>query len=88
MVQFRKDTLMRIYIEAYYADGSQILGNCDGQACITAKRYKRTNAYKRAYSIVYERKTRVSFMRVVDERGLLLEQIGPSLNKGGFTNGN
>lgn len=37
---------MKVYIEAFYADATQILGNGDGQGPITAANYKRTNAYK------------------------------------------
>ena len=37
---------MKHYVEAYYADGSIILGNCNGQGIIYAKNYKRTDHYK------------------------------------------
>lgn len=40
---------MKLYIECYYADGSQILGNMDGQAVLNVKSiqsYKRCKAYK------------------------------------------
>ena len=68
------------YIEAYYADGSPILGNMDGQAVISAKQYKRTNAYKRAVWLLADPKRtykRVAFYRVVTPDGRLLEEIRP-----------
>jgi len=37
---------MKFYVEAYYHDGSIILGNLDGQCIIHAKEYKRTKMYK------------------------------------------
>lgn len=46
---------MKLYIECYYADGSQILGNMDGQAVLNVKRiqsYKRCKAYKFARQLV------------------------------------
>lgn len=36
----------KYYVEAYYEDGSIILGNCDRQGVIYAKQYKRTLHYK------------------------------------------
>jgi hypothetical protein len=41
---------MKYYVEAYRSDGSQVLGNLDGQAVIRARDYKRTNIYKRLKS--------------------------------------
>ena len=38
---------MRHYIEAYYADGRQILGNMDGQNVIHCKNPKLSHAWKR-----------------------------------------
>jgi len=37
---------MKYYIEAYYADGSQILGNMDGQGVLHCRQYRRTDHYK------------------------------------------
>lgn len=37
---------MRTYIEAYRADGSQILGNLDGQTSRDVRDIKRTHLYK------------------------------------------
>lgn len=41
-----KNSTMKYYVEAYYEDGAQILGNCDRQGVIYAKQYKRTDHYK------------------------------------------
>lgn len=38
--------MSKFYVEAYYADGTPILGNLDGQGIIYAKSYKRTLHYK------------------------------------------
>ena len=40
------------YIECFRADGSEILGNLDGQAVLRTVNYKRTNAYKALSKIV------------------------------------
>lgn len=37
---------MTYYIEAFRKDGSQILGNLDGQNALRVRDYKRTRAYK------------------------------------------
>ena len=37
---------MRTYFEAYRADGSQVLGNLDGQGVTKAKNYQKTTWYK------------------------------------------
>lgn len=41
---------MKHYVEAYQADGSQILGNLDGQAVLHAKDPRRTKHFKRLES--------------------------------------
>ena len=38
---------MRYYVEAYRADGSQILGNCDGQASLECRYPERTAHVRR-----------------------------------------
>jgi hypothetical protein len=65
---------MKVYVEAFYPDGSQILGNLDGQAVIRAKNYRRTQAYKRLRSILYN-STRVASFRIVAEDGRVLETV-------------
>lgn len=37
---------MKVYVEAFYEDGTRKLGNLDGQGVITAKDYRKTNMYK------------------------------------------
>lgn len=67
---------MRVYIECYYADDKQILGNLDGQAVIDAIDYRRTNAYKRLDRIVCNPnwiKGRVKYAKIVSKSGTLLE---------------
>ena len=66
--------MIKVYIEAYDKNQSQILGNMDGQGVIRAKMYKRTNHYKGLSS----HKTLdniVSFYRVVNENGDTLETV-------------
>lgn len=63
-----------IYIEAYRQDGSEILGNLDGQTVIRGRFYRRSKAYKSLrYGIDRPRYDRVSVWRVVDEYGNVLE---------------
>ncbi len=78
---------MKTYIECYYEDGKQILGNGDGQAVITAKLYRRTNSYKRIVDIVKNGQKwrnpdgttfmnrKVAFAKIVTETGTILETI-------------
>lgn len=68
---------MKYYIECYYDDGTQILGNLCGQGVIHAKDYKRTNQYKRIVHIVKSNptKTRVAFAKIVTETGQVVEII-------------
>lgn len=66
------------YIECFHKDGTQILGNLDGQTAIRAKNYKRTLAYKRLFKIVGNplwMNGKVASARVVDENGKILEVI-------------
>ena len=67
---------MTIYVEAYRADGSQILGNLDMQTAFTGVRdHKRTAHYKALRSGAYMVSRAVAFWRVVDDKGRVLETI-------------
>lgn len=73
---------MKYYIECFYADGGQILGNLDGQAVINCTRYQSTNAYKRVKSIVGNPKHMcgmVASARVVNVSGRVMETIKPKV---------
>lgn len=37
---------MKYYVEAYYGDGTPILGNLDGQGIIHSPHFRRTNYFK------------------------------------------
>jgi hypothetical protein len=66
------------YIECFRADGSEILGNLDGQAVLRTLNYKRTNAYKSLKQIVGNPKWmngKVAFARVVTSSGTILETV-------------
>ena len=63
---------MRVWIEAYWICGSQILGNGDGQGAIHAKDYRRTKHYK---AIVAGQFKRPAYFRVVNDKGERLETI-------------
>lgn len=41
---------MKVYVEALWPDGTQMLGNGDGQGPIDARDYRRTLAYKNVRS--------------------------------------
>lgn len=69
---------MRLYVEAYWPDDSQMLGNCDGQTVITAVQYKRTQYYKQlrgAGLAGWPKWSRPKFWRIVTESGQILETI-------------
>jgi hypothetical protein len=69
---------MRYYIECYHKDGTQRLGNLDGQASLNVINYKRTNAYKRILTIVKNPNHMngiVDRAHIVNERGRVLEVI-------------
>jgi hypothetical protein len=69
---------MKVYIECYRADGSQILGNLDGQAVLHARNYKRTSAYKRLAKIVKNPKWmngKVDHAKIVTPLGTVLETV-------------
>ena len=65
---------MKIYIEAYYKDDTQKLGNLDGQGIIRAKNYKRTNHYKMLSSFPTLNNC-VKYYKLVTEYGLTLEIV-------------
>lgn len=62
---------MRTYIEAYFADNSQKLGNLDGQACLDVRDYKRTNLYKALKNGTFRRAPRVAYWKVVQGDAVL-----------------
>ena len=67
---------MRLYAEAYDAKGLQILGNLDGQTAFSRAIYYRRTAHYRALKAGNMRVGQtVSFWRIVNERGDILETI-------------
>ena len=64
---------VKVWVEAYWADGMQMLGNGDGQGSMPAYSYKRTRYYKqlKAHTIP----TRAAYWKIVTEQGLPLETI-------------
>lgn len=67
---------MKYYTEAYRADGSQLLGNLDGQGVIRAKLPRRTLLYKRLLSGYHRPKwPYVHHWKLVREDGLFIETI-------------
>lgn len=65
---------MKTYVEAYYADGSPLLGNLDGQTMMRARNYKRTKHY-RALRYRLEREHKVAYYQIIAEDGRVLETI-------------
>ncbi len=60
---------MRYYIEAFYADGSQILGNLDGQAALGEVRYPtRCNAWQ----VLPIKSLKAKVWKLVDAKGNVL----------------
>lgn len=67
---------MTIYVEAFRSDGSQILGNLDMQTSyIGVRDHKKTQHYKCLKTGNYRVSRAVSFWRVVDSSGRILETI-------------
>ncbi len=66
---------MPLYICAFRKDGSQILGNLDGQASITAGVYRRANAYKHLHSPSRPAYVKVAYWEVQNPLGTVLERI-------------
>lgn len=64
--------MARVWVEAFYSDETQILGNGDGQAMIDAKNYKRTNSYKDLKIGYYKRP---AYWRIVNDKGDRLETV-------------
>ena len=65
---------MRIYVEAYRADGRQILGELDGQRAWNGTAYKRTEWYK-SLSTFRTLDGRVAYYRIVNDRSDVLETV-------------
>lgn len=61
------------YIEAYRVDGSQVLGNLDGQACLRVKKYQRTNHYFNLKHGIIKVMKDIHHWKVVDASGKVLE---------------
>ena len=64
---------IKVWVEAFRADGSQILGNGDGQGAIHAAAYRRTNYYKQLKAGTISK--RPAYWRIVTEQGLVLGTI-------------
>lgn len=62
---------MKVWIEAFWSDATQMLGNGDGQGPITAANYKRTQHYKNVRA--GEVSKRPAMYRVVTDDGKVLE---------------
>lgn len=65
---------MKVYIEAYYSDDTQKLGNLDGQGIIHAKNYKRTLHYRMLPNFATLGNS-VKYYKIVTEDGDVLETI-------------
>lgn len=69
---------MKLYIECFLADGTQILGNLDGQAVLDCRNYERTSAYRRLRQIVKNPKWmggKVDHAKIVEPSGKILEVV-------------
>ena len=64
----------KLYIEAYYENGGQKLGNLDGQGVLRAKFYKRTKHYK-ALRTFPTLNNCTAFYKIVTEDGRLVEIV-------------
>ncbi len=62
---------MKVYVEAFYSDATQMLGNGDGQGPITAANYQRTTHYKNVRAGKVSK--RPKSYRVVTEDNRVLE---------------
>lgn len=67
----------KYYLEAYYSDGRQILGNGDGQMVLRCRNYRRTKYYKYIKDRVARGRQpkRVSYYKIVADNGRVLETI-------------
>ena len=66
---------MKFYIEAYYLDGSPILGNGDGQAVLRCANYRRTKAFADLISPMRPRYPRVAYWQIVTKHGTVVDTI-------------
>lgn len=67
---------MRVWVEAYGADGRQLLGNGEGQGPIHAKKYRRTDHYKNLVGwLRTNRYPRVFTYHIRDDHNLVLETL-------------
>lgn len=66
---------MTYYIEAFRVDGSQVLGNLDGQASLKAKYYRRTDHYFNLRFGHIKVMDYIHHWNVVDVSGRVLETI-------------
>lgn len=67
---------MTYYVEAYYEDGSPVLGNCDGQGVIRCRNIRRTKHYRHLRKAKAEgRHPRVAYYQIVDDHGRIFETI-------------
>jgi len=67
---------MKYYVEAYYEDGGQILGNCDGQMVLRCRNPRRTKHYRHLRDVIAHRKyPKVSYYKIIDDKGRLFETI-------------
>lgn len=70
---------MKYFVEAYNQEGTQILGNLDGQTVFQNGNYKRTKAYKALKAGNYEDGSLISMRAkkwcIVDEKGKTKETI-------------
>jgi hypothetical protein len=65
-----------VYVEAYDDVGNQRLGNLDGQkSFIGVKDYKRTHHYKALHNGTMRAAKYITFWRIVDNKGKILETI-------------
>lgn len=68
---------MRYYVEAYYEDGREILGNMDGQASIKCRNIRRTKHYRHLRDVIASsnRHPKVAYYKIVDANGHILETL-------------
>ncbi len=68
--------MMRYYVEAFRPDGSQILGNLDGQTVLRTFSPSTSRHYKSLVSGEGRPKhPRVAFWRIVDDKGIVWSQV-------------
>lgn len=71
--------MRKLYIEAYYSEDSQILGNLDGQSVLHARAFERTKLVRALRRGRFENGRIVSrsarFWQVITEGGTVLARI-------------